>query len=62
MSYYRTCPDCGAALDPCEVCDCQDKKEAAPVLQHRNGKAEQKSHELQSSALSLSKGEGKCQE
>lgn len=26
MSYYRTCPDCGATLDPGERCDCQDKK------------------------------------
>lgn len=24
MSYYRTCPDCGAALDPGERCDCQE--------------------------------------
>lgn len=30
MSYYRTCPSCGANLDPGEICDCQDKKEAAP--------------------------------
>ena len=30
MSYYRPCPVCGAALDPGERCDCQDKKEAAP--------------------------------
>ncbi len=22
-TYYRTCPDCGANLDPDEVCDCQ---------------------------------------
>lgn len=22
MSYYSTCPDCGAHLDPCEVCNC----------------------------------------
>lgn len=29
MSYYRTCPICGAYLDPCERCDCQDEKEAA---------------------------------
>lgn len=27
MSYYTTCPDCGAHLDPGEVCEC--KKEAA---------------------------------
>lgn len=26
MSYYKTCPYCGAHLDPVEVCDCQDKK------------------------------------
>lgn len=23
MSYYRTCPHCGAHLDPGEVCDCR---------------------------------------
>lgn len=22
MSYYKTCPDCGANLDPGERCDC----------------------------------------
>lgn len=27
MSYYRTCPFCGAFLDPGERCDCTD---AAP--------------------------------
>lgn len=36
---YRTCPDCGSALDPGERCDCQldelaaylwEKQEAAP--------------------------------
>lgn len=26
---YRTCPDCGANLDPGEICDC--KENAAPV-------------------------------
>lgn len=24
MSYYHTCPDCGANLDPGERCDCTD--------------------------------------
>ena len=24
MSYYRTCPDCGANLDPGECCDCHN--------------------------------------
>lgn len=37
MPYYRKCPVCGAALDPGEICDCQDKEEAAPVLEHRDG-------------------------
>lgn len=23
MEYYRTCPICGAHLDPGEICDCQ---------------------------------------
>lgn len=27
MSYYATCPNCGANLDPGEQCDC--KKESA---------------------------------
>jgi len=41
MAYYRKCPICGAALDPGEICaDCQDKKEAAPVLQHQDGQVE----------------------
>lgn len=30
MPYYKTCPHCGAALDPGEICDCQNKEEAAP--------------------------------
>lgn len=30
MSYYKTCPLCGAHLDSAEVCDCQDIKGAAP--------------------------------
>jgi len=25
MSYYKECPICGAALDPCERCDCETK-------------------------------------
>ena len=24
MDYFKTCPDCGASLDPGEVCDCQN--------------------------------------
>ena len=25
MSYFRTCPHCGAALDPGERCDCEEQ-------------------------------------
>lgn len=27
MPYYKTCPECGAHLDPCEKCDCQEEDE-----------------------------------
>lgn len=30
MPIYKTCPHCGAHLDPGERCDCQDKAEDAP--------------------------------
>lgn len=33
MSYYRTCPRCGANLDPCEVCSCLDV-EAGLLIAH----------------------------
>ena len=36
MSYYRTCPDCGAHLDPGERCDCKDEKDR-PMLPASNG-------------------------
>lgn len=29
MSYYRVCPDCGACLDPQEICDCHTGKAAS---------------------------------
>lgn len=27
MPYYKTCPECGAHLDPGEKCDCQEEKD-----------------------------------
>lgn len=38
--YAYICPDCGAYLDPGEVCDCQEKEKAAPelALQRRHAK------------------------
>lgn len=42
MSYYRTCPHCGANLDPGEVCDCQGKEKAvASIASTDGGAAEQ---------------------
>lgn len=42
MSYYRTCPLCGAALDPGERCDCREKEEALAGAENTGeGKAEQ---------------------
>ena len=43
MSYYRTCPSCGAALDPGERCDCQRKgkeKAAQGATNTQDGKVE----------------------
>ena len=42
MSYFRTCPHCGANLDPGEACDCQDKERAAQgAANTEDGKVEQ---------------------
>lgn len=43
MPYYRTCPLCGAALDPGEHCDCQDKETAPSAANAESGKVD---HEL----------------
>ena len=42
MNYYKTCPHCGAHLDPAEVCDCRAKEEAAAGAANTDeGKVEQ---------------------
>ena len=42
MSYYRTCPHCGAHLDPGEVCDCRNKEKApASAANTGEGRVEQ---------------------
>lgn len=38
MSYYRSCPSCGANLDPGERCDCQNEKTAADAANIDDGK------------------------
>lgn len=34
MAYYKPCPNCGANLDPGEICDCKDreKKEERKII------------------------------
>lgn len=41
MSYYRTCPFCGAHLDPGEVCDCQEENAAVGTRNTSGGGVEQ---------------------
>ena len=40
MPYYKPCPLCGAALDPGERCDCQDKETAPSATNTESGKVE----------------------
>lgn len=40
MSYYRKCPACGAALDPGEICDCQNKETAPDAANIEGGQVE----------------------
>ena len=37
MPYYKPCPLCGAALDPGERCDCQDKETAPDAANIESG-------------------------
>lgn len=39
MSYYRTCPQCGASLDPGEHCDCEEET-ALDAANIQSGKGE----------------------
>lgn len=40
MPYYKLCPRCGAALDPGERCDCQDKETAPDATNIESGKVD----------------------
>lgn len=40
MSYYTTCPKCGASLDPGEKCDCGQAKATKRSLLERISKIE----------------------
>ena len=42
MPYYKICTVCGAALDPGERCDCQNKETAPDATNIESGKVDQK--------------------
>lgn len=46
MAYYRTCPDCGAALDPGEKCNCQEEAERVRKRLEELYKQEAKSNQF----------------
>ena len=58
MSYYNTCPECGAHLDPGETCSCI--KNTVPVLAHENGEDRAKQSSTDDSTLRSQKT--RCQE
>lgn len=33
-THYRVCPDCGANLDPGEICDCKKERDTAATVPH----------------------------
>lgn len=60
MSYYRTCPICGAALDPCERCDCLDEKDAAASATNTDSGRVETGLQAQLSTSSLHEDKGNC--
>ena len=68
MAYYKTCPECGAALDPGEICDCREKqrneehkKAALDAANIRGGRVEQASHKLNYSTPIVPNDGRRCQ-
>ena len=56
MSYFHTCPRCGAHLDPGEVCDCKTAADAANI---DGGGVDPASDQLNESAPIVQGGERK---
>lgn len=42
---YKTCPYCGAHLDPGEICDCQDEVATSQQEQSKGDKDSEKKEE-----------------
>lgn len=52
MPYYKTCPLCGAALDPGEICtDCRNEKEPATAATVTGSKVESELTETFSASM-----------
>ena len=47
--YYRTCPLCGAHLDPGGLCDCRDEEAAVSVASTGGGGVEHVDHAVSAS-------------
>lgn len=58
MAYYRICPDCGAALDPGEKCECQEEMEKKREFFSQHLKMEPGSRQL---TFMLYSGEVHCE-
>ena len=60
MAYFRTCPRCGANLDPGEVCDCLPRAEPPVfhVAKDRRGRSGKEADKF-SDALGIDRGRGK---
>ena len=50
MSYYHTCPHCGAHLDPGESCDCQENPPAGAANTDEGG-VEHVDHDVSASII-----------
>ena len=48
MSYYKTCPNCGAHLDPGEHCECQENTTPS-AANTEGGKVEHVDHAVSAS-------------
>ena len=46
MAYYNTCQNCGANLDPGEICDCENERERKREFFNRHLKTESKTRQL----------------
>lgn len=49
MAYYRSCPECGAALDPNERCDCAMEAET------QSGKTRSEAQETRTGSFYISR-------